>query len=192
MENSNAHRPVPATDEIMNKLPREVLTVNCMFHGFLADSNRLSSGPAVTLREDCAVCKDQFKLETEDPAEQIVIKLPCKHQFHEPCIELYKERNSYCLEISPITDSPSGRGFDGFKAASMLISASARVPASSRESVYSSNTKNRFMRSQADLYCSWPLLQYYGTYKTHKRLTFILGRVRKASKQTCQQEMSLL
>lgn len=30
MENSNAHRPVPATDEIIDKLPREVLTVGCM------------------------------------------------------------------------------------------------------------------------------------------------------------------
>jgi E3 ubiquitin-protein ligase RNF115/126 len=29
MDNSNAHRPVPATEEIMAKLPREVLTVGC-------------------------------------------------------------------------------------------------------------------------------------------------------------------
>jgi E3 ubiquitin-protein ligase RNF115/126 len=29
MENSNAHRPVPATDEIMEKLPREVLEAGC-------------------------------------------------------------------------------------------------------------------------------------------------------------------
>lgn len=29
MENSNAHRPVPATDEILNKLKREVLVEGC-------------------------------------------------------------------------------------------------------------------------------------------------------------------
>ncbi|KIM47465.1 hypothetical protein M413DRAFT_439124 [Hebeloma cylindrosporum] len=69
METTNAHRPVPATDDIIKKLPREVL-----LHG------------SPTLEEDCAVCKEQFKLETEDPDEQIVITLPCKHPFHQPCI----------------------------------------------------------------------------------------------------------
>jgi E3 ubiquitin-protein ligase RNF115/126 len=29
MENSNAHRPVPATEEIIAKLSREVLEVGC-------------------------------------------------------------------------------------------------------------------------------------------------------------------
>jgi hypothetical protein len=29
MEHSNAHRPVPATEEIIDKLPREVLMVGC-------------------------------------------------------------------------------------------------------------------------------------------------------------------
>jgi hypothetical protein len=29
MENSNANRPVPATEEIMEKLPKEVLEVGC-------------------------------------------------------------------------------------------------------------------------------------------------------------------
>lgn len=29
MENSNASRPVPATDEIIDKLPREVLETEC-------------------------------------------------------------------------------------------------------------------------------------------------------------------
>jgi len=30
MENSNAHRPIPATEEIIAKLPREVLELECM------------------------------------------------------------------------------------------------------------------------------------------------------------------
>lgn len=31
MENSNAHRPVPATEEIIQKLPREVLIEGCEY-----------------------------------------------------------------------------------------------------------------------------------------------------------------
>ncbi|KAF8204085.1 hypothetical protein BJ912DRAFT_1137972 [Pholiota molesta] len=69
MENSNAHRPVPAPEEVIAKLPREVL---------------VEGSPR--LEQDCAICKDQFKLNTEDPDEQVVVTLPCKHPFHQPCI----------------------------------------------------------------------------------------------------------
>ncbi|KAF5385369.1 hypothetical protein D9615_001229 [Tricholomella constricta] len=69
MDNSNAYRPVPATEEIISNLPREVLEHD-----------------SPMLEKDCAVCKDQFKLETDDPDEQVVVTLPCKHAFHEPCI----------------------------------------------------------------------------------------------------------
>jgi len=79
MENSNAHRPVPATEEIIQKLPREVL---------------IEGSP--TLEKDCAVCKEQFKLETEDPDEQVVVTLPCKHPFHEPCITPWLKSSGTC------------------------------------------------------------------------------------------------
>ncbi|TFK41839.1 hypothetical protein BDQ12DRAFT_677249 [Crucibulum laeve] len=79
MENSNAHRPVPATEEIIANLPREVLV----------------EGSAM-LEKDCAVCKEQFKLETEDPDEQIVITLPCKHPFHDPCILPWLKSSGTC------------------------------------------------------------------------------------------------
>ncbi|KAJ3517878.1 hypothetical protein NLJ89_g223 [Agrocybe chaxingu] len=79
MENTNAHRPVPATDEIMAKLPREVLMEG-----------------SKTLELDCAVCKDQFKLGTEDPDEQVVVTLPCKHSFHEPCIMPWLRSSGTC------------------------------------------------------------------------------------------------
>ncbi|KJA28402.1 hypothetical protein HYPSUDRAFT_33773 [Hypholoma sublateritium FD-334 SS-4] len=69
MENSSAHRPVPAPEETIAKLPREILMEG-----------------SATLEQDCAVCKEQFKLQTEDPDEQIVVTLPCKHPFHQPCI----------------------------------------------------------------------------------------------------------
>ncbi|KAH9947118.1 hypothetical protein B0H21DRAFT_807959 [Amylocystis lapponica] len=79
MENSNASAPVAATEEIVNKLPREVLEEGCPM-----------------LEESCAVCKDQFKLETDDPDEQVVVTLPCKHPFHEPCILPWLKSSGTC------------------------------------------------------------------------------------------------
>ncbi|KAJ7170195.1 hypothetical protein C8R46DRAFT_1350073 [Mycena filopes] len=79
MENSNTGRPVPATEEIIENLPREVLEVG-----------------SATLEKDCAVCKDQFKLDTEDPDEQVVVTLPCKHPFHEPCILPWLKSSGTC------------------------------------------------------------------------------------------------
>ncbi|KAF7303183.1 RING-type domain-containing protein [Mycena kentingensis (nom. inval.)] len=79
MESSNASRPVAATDEIVEKLPREVLEEG-----------------SPMLEKDCAVCKDQFKLETDDPDEQIVVTLPCKHPFHEPCILPWLKSSGTC------------------------------------------------------------------------------------------------
>ncbi|KAJ7651662.1 hypothetical protein DFH06DRAFT_1207719 [Mycena polygramma] len=79
MENNNAGRPVPATEEIIENLPREVLETG-----------------SLTLEKDCAVCKDQFKLDTEDPDEQVVVTLPCKHPFHEPCILPWLKSSGTC------------------------------------------------------------------------------------------------
>ncbi|CAL1694479.1 unnamed protein product [Somion occarium] len=78
MENSQSH-PVPATEEIMQKLPREVLTEE-----------------SPLLERDCAVCKDQFQLNTDDPAEQVVVTLPCSHPFHEPCIIPWLKSSGTC------------------------------------------------------------------------------------------------
>ncbi|KAJ7269435.1 hypothetical protein B0H12DRAFT_1095831 [Mycena haematopus] len=79
MESSNNSRPVPATDEIMENLPREVLELG-----------------SSTLEKDCAVCKEQFKLDTEDPDEQVVVTLPCLHPFHEPCIMPWLKSSGTC------------------------------------------------------------------------------------------------
>jgi len=79
MENSNASAPVPATEEVIEKLPREVLEEGCAL-----------------LEESCAVCKDQFKLDTEDPDEQIVVMLPCNHPFHSPCILPWLKSSGTC------------------------------------------------------------------------------------------------
>jgi len=76
---SNAHHPVPATEAIMEKLPREVLEIG-----------------SPTLQKDCAVCKEQFSLETEDPEEQVVVSLPCTHPFHESCIMPWLKSSGTC------------------------------------------------------------------------------------------------
>ncbi|PBK76860.1 uncharacterized protein ARMOST_09462 [Armillaria ostoyae] len=76
---SNAHHPVPATEQIMEKLPREVLVLG-----------------SPTLHKDCAVCKEQFSLETEDPDELVVVTLPCSHPFHQPCILPWLKSSGTC------------------------------------------------------------------------------------------------
>lgn len=78
MENSSSH-PVPASEEIMENLPKTVLEAG-----------------SPLLEKDCAVCKEQFQLNTEDPAEQVVVTLPCKHPFHEGCIMPWLKSSATC------------------------------------------------------------------------------------------------
>ncbi|KAF8634952.1 hypothetical protein AX15_000679 [Amanita polypyramis BW_CC] len=79
MESSNAHRPVPASEEVINNLQRDVLLEG-------SDS----------LEKDCAICKEQFSLKTDNPDELMVITLPCKHIFHEPCITPWLKSSGTC------------------------------------------------------------------------------------------------
>ncbi|EMD32653.1 hypothetical protein CERSUDRAFT_118680 [Gelatoporia subvermispora B] len=79
MEQSNPNAPVPATEAIMEKLPRKTLTEGSEF-----------------LDRDCAVCKDQFKLDVEDPEERIVVTLPCSHPFHQSCIMPWLKTSGTC------------------------------------------------------------------------------------------------
>lgn len=79
MENSNSHRPVPASEEVIAKLKREVL----------------EEGSSL-LQRDCAVCKDQFKIDSEDPDEQIIITLPCNHPYHQSCILPWLKSSGTC------------------------------------------------------------------------------------------------
>lgn len=51
---------------------------------------------APLLDKDCAICKDQFSLKTEDPDEQVVVTLPCSHPFHEPCIMPWLKSSGTC------------------------------------------------------------------------------------------------
>jgi len=95
MENSNSNRPVPATDQIIEDLPRVILEQGCTLIGNTRILINVFS-PASLLEKDCAVCKEQFKLGTEDPEEQIIITLPCKHPFHEPCILPWLKSSGTC------------------------------------------------------------------------------------------------
>ncbi|EIW64009.1 uncharacterized protein TRAVEDRAFT_55066 [Trametes versicolor FP-101664 SS1] len=97
MENSNAHQPVPATEDALEKLPREVLEEG-----------------SPLLEKDCAVCKDQFSLQSEDPDELVVVTLPCKHPFHETCIMPWLKNSGTCpvcrYQLVPQPDPHSGPG----------------------------------------------------------------------------------
>jgi len=79
MENSNVNRPVPASEEAIGNLRRDVL---------LEGSD--------VLDKDCAICKEQFSLKTDDPDELMVVTLPCKHIFHEPCITPWLKSSGTC------------------------------------------------------------------------------------------------
>ncbi|KAI1794051.1 hypothetical protein LXA43DRAFT_189892 [Ganoderma leucocontextum] len=119
MENSNAHQPVPATEEAIAKLSREVLELG-----------------SPLLEKDCAVCKDQFKLETEDPDEQVVVTLPCQHPFHEPCILPWLKTSATCpvcrYQLVPQPNShpsgPPGAGSSQSNASSSSGSTNNDIP----------------------------------------------------------------
>ncbi|KAH7930920.1 hypothetical protein BV22DRAFT_1053457 [Leucogyrophana mollusca] len=97
MENSTAGRPVPATDEIIRDLPRDILMEN-----------------SPLLEKDCAVCKEQFTLQAEDKDELVVVTLPCKHPFHEGCIVPWLKSSGTCpvcryaLIAQPQQQTPGG------------------------------------------------------------------------------------
>jgi len=103
MEQGNSSRPVPATEDVMQKLQKEVL----------------EEGSAL-LERDCAVCKDQFSLNTEDPDDQVIVTLPCKHPFHQGCIMPWLKSSGTCPvcrfqlvpqpEHHPPDDAASGSG----------------------------------------------------------------------------------
>ncbi|KAL1739960.1 hypothetical protein HDZ31DRAFT_48451 [Schizophyllum fasciatum] len=79
MEQNNSHRPVPAPEDVMDKLPREVLEEG-----------------SPMLEKDCAVCKDQFTTNVEECEDQVVVTLPCKHAFHEQCIIPWLKSSGTC------------------------------------------------------------------------------------------------
>ena len=42
------------------------------------------------------MCKEQFSLTTEDPDDQVIVTLPCKHPFHEGCIMPWLKSSGTC------------------------------------------------------------------------------------------------
>jgi len=91
METSNTNRPVAATEEVIGNLPRVVLEEG-----------------SPLLEKDCAVCKEQFKTDVEDSDELVVVTLPCKHPFHEPCIMPWLKSSGTCpvCRYVPFPENP--------------------------------------------------------------------------------------
>src|SRR5712672_3574096 len=97
MEQGNTSRPVPATEDVMQQLHREVLEEDCESMPNSSFTGVLYLYPsAPLLQRDCAVCKDQFSLNTEDPDDQVLVTLPCKHPFHEGCIMPWLKTSATC------------------------------------------------------------------------------------------------
>jgi len=97
MEQGSSSRPVPATEDVMQQLNREVL----------------EEGSSLLDRE-CAVCKDQFALNTEEPDDQVIVTLPCKHPFHEGCIMPWLKSSATCPVCRfQLVPQPASRPPDG-------------------------------------------------------------------------------
>lgn len=95
-ENSTAGRPVPATTDIVDNLPREVLTEGCSWSHILSIYSFLMYLAAPLLDQHCAVCKESFNLNPEDPDDSVIVTLPCKHPFHEGCILPWLKSSGTC------------------------------------------------------------------------------------------------
>ncbi|KIJ61217.1 hypothetical protein HYDPIDRAFT_177117 [Hydnomerulius pinastri MD-312] len=124
--NSTAGRPVPATEETTENLPK-VLTEG-----------------SPLLEKNCAVCKEQFKLETEDPGELVAMTLPCKHLFHEGCILPWLEISRTCplcryaLIAQPQPQPPGGSpgGSSGSRPTSPSSGSRPRSPGGSSRALF--------------------------------------------------------
>ncbi|KAG8988373.1 oxidation resistance protein 1 [Tulasnella sp. 427] len=85
MEQNQGARPVPAPDDIIEKLPR----------------TKIVPGHALTEKE-CAVCKDTFAPPGPGEEDVIAATLPCsdnpkfQHSFHEDCIIPWLKQNGTC------------------------------------------------------------------------------------------------
>jgi len=102
MEQGNSSRPVPASEDVMQQLHREVLEEQ-----------------SPLLDRECAVCKDQFALNTEEPDEQVIVTLPCKHPFHEGCIMPWLKSSATCPVCRfQLVPQPGSRPPDGMASGS--------------------------------------------------------------------------
>jgi len=101
MEGANSTRPVAATEDIIDNLPRAVLEEGSPLLG-----------------ENCAVCKELFSLTSENPEDQVVVTLSCNHAFHEGCIVPWLKSSGTCpvcrfALIPQPTAHPTGPGPPG-------------------------------------------------------------------------------
>ncbi|KAJ2766474.1 hypothetical protein IWQ57_004345, partial [Coemansia nantahalensis] len=84
-QNQGAHAPPPASDEAILKLPkRQILAAE-------ADG-----------KLECGICMDEYS------AGDMVLTLPCKHLYHEECIDHWLKMNGTCpICRTRIDDKPN-------------------------------------------------------------------------------------
>ena len=79
--NHEEDRDIPTDPKFIKNLPIVNIVVN--------DHNK---------KKECAICKDKFS-ETLDHS---ILKLPCKHLYHQHCIVLWLQRKNTCPECRMI------------------------------------------------------------------------------------------
>lgn len=68
MEQHQGNAPPPASEDVIRNLPKQRVTQEEVDEG-----------------NECVVCQDEFKFDEE------VVKLPCKHVYHEECVRKWLE-----------------------------------------------------------------------------------------------------
>ncbi|KAI9505182.1 hypothetical protein GGI25_002246 [Coemansia spiralis] len=95
-QNQNVNSQPPASDEAIAKLPRRKITIS-----------------EVERKLDCGICMDEYNPEEE------VVELPCKHVYHNECIEHWLKMNGTCpicrtrIETKDSDSGGSGPGASG-------------------------------------------------------------------------------
>lgn len=72
-QTAGKHAPPSASEEAISKLPREPVSVEDL-----------------EAQRDCPVCQEDFHLGDQ------MVRMPCKHRFHEPCIVEWLKINGTC------------------------------------------------------------------------------------------------
>ncbi|CAG8677906.1 309_t:CDS:2, partial [Racocetra fulgida] len=94
MEQQAGQAPPPATEEIINNLPKTKITKKQLTLTYFTAEEQLG----------CPVCKDEFIVDEE------VLILPCTHSFHKDCITQWLKVNGTCPENSQQNDQNRNNG----------------------------------------------------------------------------------
>lgn len=109
MEQNQGARPVPAPDDMIEKLPRTKVIPGGKLFLFYRSREFLTYIDLSLMRyqdplteKECAVCKDTFLPPGPGEEDVVAITLPCsdnpkfQHSFHEDCIIPWLKQNGTC------------------------------------------------------------------------------------------------